>query len=366
MFKKTSFIFLLILVPVFVFSAGQSEKLVAANKAYSSGDFNKALSLYEEEEIDTPESPYIYFNKGLTYFRMEDYEKAKEAFLSAASKTKDLHLEAQAYYNLGNTAFFEAARHVESDLEKAIKLYQEAITNYQVALDRDETLTDPAHNIEVTRLIVKDLLDKLKKQQEQNAGEQKEIEEIVKKLAELIERENHTIEFTKTLKEEMDTKGVSASLKNNAGKIKKEQELIRKETRDVSGKLNDLITRGSQQGQQQQTGQLQTAKEHTDLSVNFQQLSENQLQTTSIPQALESEGKAQEELIKALQALTKPQDQQNQEQQDEKQDKEQEQKEQEMKEQAKDADDIIDEEQKEKRERQMQGQAGYQEVTRDW
>jgi len=351
-----------------LYSGGSKDTFTAATDAYAAGDFEQALNLYEEAEVNMPESPHIYFNKGLSYYRLEDYEKAKESFLSAATKTKDLGLEAKAYYNLGNTAIQEASRHTETDLEKAIELYREAITNYQVALERDKSLTDAAHNIEVARLIVRDLLDKLKKQQEQNKGQQEKIEEIVKKIAELIEREGREIEYTTTLKEEKDTKGTSQSLQNNVNKVRKEQSAIRKETGEVSVKLNELMSQGvqGQGGQPQSNPQLGAAKEHVDLSANFQDLAINQLKKTDLGPAIESESGAREELIKALEALAQPQNQQNQEQQNKEQNEEQQQKEEEMEKQAEDAEDIIDEEREERRDRQVQGQTGYREVERDW
>lgn len=363
--RKTYFIPLLLLIPFVLFPMGRRDIITRANEVYSSGDYNQALTLYEQAEVENPESPHIYFNKGITYYRLEDYEKAKQAFLSAASKSQDLELEAKAYYNLGNTNFFEAARYVETDLKKAIELYQEAIVNYQVAIERDENIPDAAHNIEITRLIVQDLLDKLKKQQEQNAEQQEKMKEIAEKLAKLIEQEQREIDFTRSLKEEKDTKGISGNLRNNAAKVKKEQQNIRKDTIQVSKELAELIPQGvSAQGVQQDQGasRIQIAKEHVDVSANFQHLAENQLADIALEKALESEGKAQEELVKALEALVNPQSGQDQEQQDE----EEKQKEEEMNQQAEDADDILDEEREQRRARQMQGQSGYREVERDW
>jgi len=359
-------LFLIVGIPLILCASGIREKIASANNIYKTGNYNQALSMYEEAEVDNPESPYIYFNKGISYFRLEDYEKAKEAFLSAAAKADDLKLEAKAYYNLGNTLFYEAGRQTETDLKKSIELYQQAITNYQLALERDKNISDAAHNIEVTRLIVKDLLDKLKKQQEQQGEQQEKIKEIAKKIAELIDREQRQIDFTNNLKEEMDSKGTSGNLKKNTRQVKKDQRAIRKETDEVSGKLDELIPQNSQgsQGAQAQGGSpAQAAKEHVDTSSNFQQLTENQLDNTSLAEALESEGNAREELIKALQVLTNP-EQQNQDQQKQ-EDEQQKQQQEEMKQQAEDAEDIIDEEREERRERQIQ-QSGYREVERDW
>ncbi|MBN2534913.1 MAG: tetratricopeptide repeat protein [Spirochaetales bacterium] len=359
--KKRFIIPFLLIIPFVLFSSGARDKISRANEMYLAGDYNKALTLYEEAEVDNPESPYIYLNKGITYFRLEDYEKAKQAFLSAASKSQDLKLEAKAYYNLGNTNFLEAARHTETDLKKAIELYQEAVLNYQVAMECDKNIPGAAQNIEATRLIVRDLLDKLKKQQEQNAEQDEKIKEIAEKLAKLIEKEQRQIDFTKNLKEEKDVKGVSGNLKNNIIKVKTEQQNIRKETSDVSTELAALMPQGAQvQGAER----IQAAKEHVDVSVNFQELAGNQLTRTALAEALESETGAKEELVKALEALLNQQPGQDEPQQE--QGEQEKQKEEEMKQQAGDADDILDEEREQRKARQIQGRSGYQEVERDW
>jgi tetratricopeptide (TPR) repeat protein len=374
MHKTSLFIIYLIFISCALFARGADEKIEKGNKAYASGDYEQALKWYEEAEVRNPESPYIYFNKGTVYFRLEDYEKAKEAFLAAATRTKDLSFEAKTYYNLGNTIFFEAGRHTESDLQKAIDLYQEAVTNYQLALDRiknnkntaSEIEKSASHNIEVARLIVRDLLDKLKKQQEQNQGQDDKLKEIMKKIAELIEREQRTIDHTNTLKEDLDKKGITSALKNNAGKVKTEQQGIRKETKNVSEELGDLIRQGQGAGAQTQNPQAEKitkAKEHVDLSGNYQQLTENQLDKITLAGAASSETSARDELIEALKSLSGESQQQNQDNQQKEEDKQQEEQ---MKKQAADAKDIIDEERENKKEREQQARSGYSPVTRDW
>ena len=54
------------------------------NRAYTAGEYANALAAYEEAEVDLPESPRINFNRGLIFYRQEDYGKAKEAFKKAA------------------------------------------------------------------------------------------------------------------------------------------------------------------------------------------------------------------------------------------------------------------------------------------
>ena len=93
-------------------------------------------------------------------------------FETAALKSKDLQLEARCCYNLGNTLFRQAQRQMDSDLKKALTAYQDAVKHYRDALKRDSDLRDAAHNIEITRLIIKDILDKIKKKEEEQKKQQ--------------------------------------------------------------------------------------------------------------------------------------------------------------------------------------------------
>ena len=103
-----------------LYAAAPQRVIAKGNAAYHAGKYDEALSHYEEASVDTPESPYIYFNQGAVYYQMGDLAKAKESFEKAAVKTRDTDLEVHAKFNLGNTAFREAERQQDSDLEKSL------------------------------------------------------------------------------------------------------------------------------------------------------------------------------------------------------------------------------------------------------
>ncbi|HSG29360.1 MAG TPA: tetratricopeptide repeat protein, partial [Candidatus Krumholzibacterium sp.] len=137
------------------------------NSDFMAGEYEKALELYERASVKSPESAVIAFNLGDVYYRMDDFAKAREKFQEAAMKTRELPLEARAWYNIGNCAFSEGARQLDSDLEKALGLYRESVGFYQTALEKDPELSDAAHNMEIARLMIKDLLDRIQKQKEE-------------------------------------------------------------------------------------------------------------------------------------------------------------------------------------------------------
>ncbi|HRX84923.1 MAG TPA: tetratricopeptide repeat protein [Phycisphaerae bacterium] len=142
-----------------------AEQVQAGNAAYADGKYEAALKAYDEAEVSCPDCPQIAYNRGLAYYQMRDFIKAREQFNTALA-TKDLHLEEQAKYNLGNVAYSQALEKLNAPKE-AIELARQAIYHYRDALDLDAQDADARGNIEIAQLFIKDMLDKQKKQQEQ-------------------------------------------------------------------------------------------------------------------------------------------------------------------------------------------------------
>ena len=179
-------VFLLCLIlPLPVLAASARSLTAEGNEFYSHGKYDEALKAYEEAAVEQPESARLYFNKGNVYFKKGDYEKAKEVYEAAALKAKDLTLEAAAQYNLGNTAFFDGKQYLDSDLKKALTQYESSIRHYQEALRINPKLKEAARNIEVVRLMIKNLLDQIEKQEEKSKQEQKEQKEQSNQLREI-------------------------------------------------------------------------------------------------------------------------------------------------------------------------------------
>lgn len=193
--------------------AETARSLIArGNQAFQKGEFEAALALYDEASVELPESAEVSFNRGAVFYKQEDYKKAVEAFKHASLKSKGTALTSRAKFNLGNCAFRQAQRQRESDLEKTIEFCRVSIDFYQEARDLEKEFTKAAENIEIVRLYLKVLLDEQQrkqqegpqgeegkngKEEEKNKGEDEDqpepqdnpLEEIVKKLQELLERQ---------------------------------------------------------------------------------------------------------------------------------------------------------------------------------
>ena len=174
--------------------AASKEQLVKkGNALFSSGKYDEAISTYDEAAVDDPESPYIYFNKGTALYKKEDYAGARDAFRQAAIKTKNIALEAKSKFNLGLCFFREGDRQKDSDLKKTLEAYESSVQSFQEVQALDPKFFEAAENIEMVRLMMKSLLDQIKKQEEEAQKKQAQAQKTAKKIKELIEKQKNLL-----------------------------------------------------------------------------------------------------------------------------------------------------------------------------
>ena len=137
------------------------------NALYGQGKFDEAIAKYDKALADSPKAEQAKFNKATSYYRLDDLAKAMDLYKEVAAESRDMNLVTKAKYNLGNCHFQQGIKQRDSDLEKAVEELKTAITNWRSVLDIDEKNEKAAKNIEVARLIIKDILDQINKQQQQ-------------------------------------------------------------------------------------------------------------------------------------------------------------------------------------------------------
>jgi Ca-activated chloride channel family protein len=142
-----------------------AQYVVRGNEFLEAGEHEAALAEYRQAEVLMPESPRLAYNQGIAHYRMGEFARARELF-SAALATRDLELEAKIKFNVGNCHYAEALEKM-ANLDEAIEQLRTAIEYYLDALEINPEDGDARANIETAQLLIKDLLDKLKKQQEQ-------------------------------------------------------------------------------------------------------------------------------------------------------------------------------------------------------
>ena len=210
----------------------------------------------------------------------------------------------------------------------------------------DPEFSKAAENIEIVRLYVKVLLDEQKKQQEQQEQEQEQQNDLVKKLKELIERQNALIGENEVLRaakpnaadpatDEAWRKALTAmtgrqsTLRDDTGKVLVEMrqtvEQIRQQAA-AGGSPGAAPGSAPQAPQADATGfaeKVEEASGHVGNAMIDEQLAQDELAATSQEPALVHQANAVKDLEEAVKALSEDQDQQQQQSDDQQQDQNQ-------------------------------------------
>jgi Ca-activated chloride channel family protein len=373
---KVIIILLLVLITAQVVLAGSVHNTVRqGNKLYDQGHFNEAVKEYDQALIDQPQSLEPKFNKANCYFQIDDLAKAIDLYNEVAAESKDMKLVAKAKYNLGNCYFQQGTKQKDSNLQKAIEDLQTGIVCWRGTLEIDPQNEKAKRNIEVARLIIKDIIDQLNKQKEQQqkqAAKQKKLQDQLKELAEKQKALAKQTQETKNQQEKGQINQQEAT--ENYKKQSQEQSQIKKETEQASQQMQQ------QEPNKPQPSQMQQAAGELEQAMDKQSDAETKLKASDGTVAKQSQDKAAEHLENALKAMSQEnsQGQQQQEQRGQTQQPQEpnqpseEPQQQNQKEPQKafapdtTAQEILDKEQREKKQRQILQKAGYQKVEKDW
>ena len=130
-----------------------------------------AVSLAPSARAEDARSTY---NAGIAAYDNGDLESAAASFEGAIEGSSALGLQAQSYYNLGNTLFKSgAAKLAAGDSQAVIAEWEESLSAFDGALSLTPDDADAKHN----RDLVQGKLDELKQQQEQEEQEQQQDEQ---------------------------------------------------------------------------------------------------------------------------------------------------------------------------------------------
>ena len=141
------------------------------NEAYANGEYLKAVEQYDQALADTPKAEVPLFNKANSYYHMDDLDEAIGLYRDVDLKAKDMSLVEKARYNLGNCAFQQGLKQRDSDLQKAVDLMKDGISHWQRTLKVNPNNPRAGRNIEVARLTIKDIMDQIKQQQDQQQND---------------------------------------------------------------------------------------------------------------------------------------------------------------------------------------------------
>lgn len=143
-----------------------------ASRLYEKGDFEAATQKYNEALTDDPDSYLLQYNRGASLYRENKLEDAVAAFGRAPAADP-----AEIAYNVGNAKYRLGAAAAESDPQKALGLYAEALAAYRRAMGANPDDVDAKFNHELVEKKLAELKKKLeeqKQQQEQNQEQQQQ------------------------------------------------------------------------------------------------------------------------------------------------------------------------------------------------
>lgn len=280
-------------------SAESARDLVmSGNLAYEAGEYEKALVEYEKAGVKDPESAHVDFNKGNVYYQEGDFDSAMSAYEQVFVKNAEPSLTAGSRFNMGNTAFRKAEQERVTDLEKALSGYQAGINHYKDALRLDPNLSDAAHNIEVSRLNISQVLEEIKKQEDRQKAREQAKKEMSEALKKLIREQEQMAGESKDQAEEQDQEEDRRKGREQASK----QQDVQKKTEDLADKMDSGTGQEDQKaGQPHST--MEEAREHVSNAIQKQKEAGNSLLKQDFKKAGDSQEKAADELKKALKSI---------------------------------------------------------------
>ena len=173
--EHTTIILLLAVMSASTTWAGSAQTSVrSGNKMYAENNYNQAINQYDQALFESPAAAEPKFNKADSYYCLDDLANAITSFTQVATESKDMKLVEKAKYNLGNCHFQQGSKQKDSDLQKALDEYKTSIGYWRQVLDMDPKNEKAAKNIEVARLIIKDLIDQINKQKKNDANQPQE------------------------------------------------------------------------------------------------------------------------------------------------------------------------------------------------
>lgn len=136
---------------------------------YQKGNYDKAMSDFEQRLKTAPDSDKLHFNAGASAYKLGDFGKSVDYFTKALL-SEDRHIREEASYNLGNALVRRGEAAKGKDEKKAD--WKNAIQHYTEALNLNSKNKQAEDNREIVKKLLEDLEKEEKKQDEQKKDDQ--------------------------------------------------------------------------------------------------------------------------------------------------------------------------------------------------
>ncbi len=143
---------------------------------YERGKYSRARGEFERLARKSPEDARLRYNAGAAAFQDEDYDSALKHFNQTVT-ARDLKLQEQSYYNLGNTHFRIGEK--SEDAKEKQQQWEQALHQYDNALRLNTNDVDAKFNLDLVKKRIEELKQQQQKQdsKEQNKDDEKKDEE---------------------------------------------------------------------------------------------------------------------------------------------------------------------------------------------
>lgn len=138
-----------------------------ALRKYEAGQFQEAEKEFQRLLEEKPDDARLHYNAGAAAYRAKRYTEAAKSFGEALT-APDLHLQQQAFYNLGDTLYRLGEEAAE--LNQKMSHWEKSVKQFDGALKLNPSDADAKHNLE----FVKEKLEELKQQQSKQQQQEKQ------------------------------------------------------------------------------------------------------------------------------------------------------------------------------------------------
>ncbi|MBI1353881.1 MAG: hypothetical protein GC160_06005 [Acidobacteria bacterium] len=301
--KRMTRAWLILLSLPAVLSAASTRSLInEGNSAYAEERYEEALEAYRQAGQNDAESAIAAFNRGAAHYRRQEFDDAKAAFQQAAqlaAEQGDPEIEALAEYNLGNALYKAGEGSAKTDPRSALTSLESSVGSYKEALELNPKLGAAAHNLEMARLRMKQLLEQMKNQPQ--GGQSKDpddSDDLQQKLSENLQKQQELNRQRDELEKKQQQNPRDQSLSRQAEQQAEQQKQLEKDNREMAEQLQQ-----QQQQSQQKDPQKQQAQEQLEQAADQQQKASQQMQQQQLSQAEQSQQQATERMQQALDAL---------------------------------------------------------------
>ena len=158
------------------FPSGFREHLFQGDKLYKAGNFPGAEARYSAA-VEKKEGFNSYFRRGVARYRQGNFSEALGDFEQAALYANKSKAQSSSLYNAGNSGFYLGESLSETDLFSAISSIKRSIANYERAIELNPENLSAAKNLEIARIKLKEMEEKLNDNSDEAGTEQTNEEE---------------------------------------------------------------------------------------------------------------------------------------------------------------------------------------------